>query len=169
MFLNKKIIFSLLNFIFFVVVAGFLYKNIYCKKEILYNERCSVYKRFVSINKQIDDFSTIKMKIAEQEGFFIDIFNLFSSVLYPNDMIKNSYKTKIIDLLKTMEIDYEYDLTDQLLKEETYFGIDSKYDKTSIYVTIMKDLDERYFLRVTNDELDINVSFELEEEEEKDE
>ena len=74
-----------------------------------------------------------------------------------------------IDYLKTMEIDYEYDLTDQLLKEETYFGIDSKYDKTSIYVTIMKDLDERYFLRVTNDELDINVSFELEEEEEKDE
>ena len=68
MFLNKKIIFPLLNFIFFVVVAGFLYKNIYCKKEILYNERCSVYKRFVSINKQIDDFSTIKMKIAEQEG-----------------------------------------------------------------------------------------------------
>lgn len=74
-----------------------------------------------------------------------------------------------IDYLKTMEIDYEYDLTDQLLKEETYFGIDSKYDKTSIYVTIMKDLDERYFLRVTNDDLDINVSFELEEEEEKDE
>ena len=107
MFLNKKIIFPLLNFIFFVVVAGFLYKNIYCKKEILYNERCSVYKRFVSINKQIDDFSTIKMKIAEQEGFFIDIFNLFSSVLYPNDMIKNSYKTKIIDLLKTMEIDID--------------------------------------------------------------
>lgn len=105
MFFNKKIIFPLLNFIFFVAVAVILYKNIYCKNEVLYNERYSVYERFVSINKQIDDFDTIKMKIAEQEGFFIDIFNLFSSVLYPNDMIKNSYKAKIIDLLKTMKID----------------------------------------------------------------
>ena len=107
MFLNKKIIFSLLNFIFFVVVAGFLYKNIYHKSEILYKERCSVYERFASINKQIDDFATIKMKIAEQEGFFLDVFNHFSSVFYPNDMIKNSYKAKIIDLLKNMKIDID--------------------------------------------------------------
>ena len=107
MFLNKKIIFCLLNFIFFCAIAVFLYKNIYHKSEILYKERCSVYERFASINKQIDDFATIKMKIAEQEGFFLDVFNHFSSVFYPNDMIKNSYKAKVIDLLKNMKIDID--------------------------------------------------------------
>lgn len=75
-----------------------------------------------------------------------------------------------IDYLKTMEIDFEYDLTDQLLKEETYLGINSEFGKTSISVTLMKDLDERYFLRVTNDNIDINVDFEMEtDEEEEDE
>ena len=74
-----------------------------------------------------------------------------------------------IDYLKTMEIDFEYDLTDQLLEEETYLGINSEFGKTSISVTLMKDLDERYFLRVVNDALDINVDFELEEKEEEDE
>lgn len=74
-----------------------------------------------------------------------------------------------IDYLKTMEIDFEYDLNDQILKEETYLGINSEYGKTEISVTIMKDLDERYFLRVVNDALDINVSFEIEEKEEEEE
>lgn len=75
-----------------------------------------------------------------------------------------------IDYLKTMEIDFEYDLTDQLLEEETYLGINSEFGKTSIYVTLIKDLDERYFLRVTNDNIDINVDFEMEtDEEEEDE
>ena len=71
-----------------------------------------------------------------------------------------------IDYLKTMEIDYEYDLCDQIIESETYLGINNEYTKTSIEVSIMKDLDERYFLRVTNDELDVQVNFELEEQEE---
>ena len=75
-----------------------------------------------------------------------------------------------IDYLKTMEIDFEYDLKDQILKEETYLGINSEYGKTEVSVTIMKDLDERYFLRVVNDSIDANVSFEIEVEKvEKDE
>ena len=72
-----------------------------------------------------------------------------------------------IDYLKTMEIEYEYDLTDQLLEEETYLGINNEFGKTSIEVSIMKDLDERYFLRVVNDNIDVNISFELEEEDEE--
>lgn len=70
-----------------------------------------------------------------------------------------------IDYLKTMEIDFEYDITDQLLDEETYLGINNEFGKTSIEVTLMKDLDEKYFLRVVNDSIDANVSFELKEEE----
>ena len=74
-----------------------------------------------------------------------------------------------IDYLKTMEIDFEYDLTEQLLEEETYLGINNEFGKASIEVTLMKDLDEKYFLRVVNDALDVNVSFELEETEEEEE
>ena len=76
MVFNKKSIFCFLNFVFFCAVAGIVYKNIYHKNEVLYNERRSVYERFSNINKQIDDFSTIKMKIAEQEDFFIEVFIL---------------------------------------------------------------------------------------------
>lgn len=71
-----------------------------------------------------------------------------------------------IDYLKTMEIDFEYDLTDQLIEDETYLGINSEFIKTEVSVTLMKDLDERYFLRVVNDSIDANVDFEIEEQEE---
>ena len=74
-----------------------------------------------------------------------------------------------IDYLKTMEIDYEYDLCDQILKEETYLGVNSEFGKTSIEVSLMKDLDERYFLRVINDDIDVNIDFEIEEKEEEEE
>lgn len=74
-----------------------------------------------------------------------------------------------IDYLKTMEIDFEYDLTDQLLEGETYLGINSEFIETKVSVTLMKDLDERYFLRVVNDSIDVNVSFEIEEKEEEEE
>ena len=71
-----------------------------------------------------------------------------------------------IDDLKTMELDYEYDLCDQLLEEETYLGINNEFGKTSIEVTLMKDLDEKYYLRVVNNDIDASVNFELEEKEE---
>ena len=71
-----------------------------------------------------------------------------------------------IDYLRTMEIDFEYDLEDQLLKDETFIGINNEYSKTEVSITLMKDLDERYFLRVVNDAIDINVDFEIEEQEE---
>ena len=74
-----------------------------------------------------------------------------------------------IDYLKTMEIDYEYDLCDQLVDSETFIGINNEFHKTDIEVSIMKDLDERYFLRVTNDEIDASVDFEIEEKEVEDE
>ena len=74
-----------------------------------------------------------------------------------------------IDDLKTMEIDYEYDLSDQLLDDETYLGINNDFGKTSIEVTLMKDLDEKYYLRVVNDDIDAQVNFVLEEKEEEEE
>lgn len=73
------------------------------------------------------------------------------------------------DYLKTMELDYEYDLRDLIIEEETYLGIDNKFGKTSISGSIMKDLDEKYYLRVVNDTIDASVNFELEEKEEEEE
>lgn len=74
-----------------------------------------------------------------------------------------------IDDLKTMELDYEYDLCEQLIEGETFIGVNNNFIKTDIEVTLMKDLDEKYYLRVVNDDIDASVNFELEEKEEEDE
>lgn len=71
-----------------------------------------------------------------------------------------------VDDLKTMELDYEYDLCDHIINDETFIGINNDFNKSSIEVTLMKDLDEKYYLRVINDEIDVQVNFELEEQEE---
>ena len=72
-----------------------------------------------------------------------------------------------IDDLKIMELDYEYDLSNQLIKGETFLGIDNEFESTNIDVSLMKDLDEKYYLRVVNDTIDASVTFELEEKEEE--
>lgn len=140
---NKKSIFCFLNFVFFCAVAGIVYKNIYHKNEVLYNERCSVYERFSNINKQIDDFSTIKMKIAEQEDFFLEVFSHFSSVLYPNDIIKNSYKTKVFDLLKNMKIDTDVREDMKQINNEENISLDiSFFAKYNTFCQFLFELEQ---------------------------
>ena len=113
-----------------------------------------------------NDLDNVSLTFTERENgleFYIEGFDEDNKISIDFLLDLN------VDYLKTMEIDFEYDLDDQIIKEESFLGINSSFNKTEISVTIMKDLDERYFLRVVNDALDINVEFEIEEKEEEEE
>ncbi|MBR4830576.1 MAG: hypothetical protein IKZ96_02275 [Bacilli bacterium] len=113
-----------------------------------------------------NDLDNVSLSFTERENgieFYIEGFDEDNKISIDLMVSLN------IDYLKTMEIDFEYDLTDQLFSDETYLGINSEFVKTEVSVTLMKDLDERYFLRVVNDSIDANASFELEEPEEEEE
>ena len=113
------------------------------------------------------DLENVSLSFTERENgleFYIEGFDEDNKISIDFIVSLN------IDYLKTMEIDFEYELTDQLINDETYLGINNEFIKTDIEVSIIKDLDEKYFLRVVNDSIDANVSFEFEEvEEEEDE
>ena len=106
------------------------------------------------------DLENVSLSFTERENgleFYIEGFDEDNKISIDLMVSLN------IDYLKTMEIDFEYDLTDQLISDETYLGINSEFVKTEVEVSLMKDLDERYFLRVVNDSIDANVDFEIEE------
>ena len=112
-----------------------------------------------------EDLENVSLSFTERENgieFYIEGFDEDNKISIDLMVSLN------IDYLKTMEIDFEYDLTDQLISDETYLGINSEFVKTEVEVSLMKDLDERYFLRVVNDSIDANISFEIEEEKEED-
>ena len=112
------------------------------------------------------DLDNVSLSFTERDNgieFYIEGFD------EDNKISINFIASLKIDDLKTMELDYEYDLTSQLVNDETYFGYNNKYDKEEISVTLMKDLDEKYYLRVVNDNIDASVNFELEEKEEEEE
>ena len=113
-----------------------------------------------------NDLDNVSLTFTERENgleFYIEGFDEDNKISIDFLLDLN------IDYLKTMEIDYEYDLCDQILKEETYLRVNSEFGKTSIEVSLMKDLDERYFLTVINDDIDVNIDFEIEEKEEEEE
>ena len=112
------------------------------------------------------DLDNVSLSFTERENgieFYIEGFD-------EDKKISIDFIVSIkLDDLKTMELDYEYDLSEQLVNDETFIGIDNSFNRTEINVTLMKDLDEKYYLRVVNDSIDASVNFELEEKEEEEE
>ncbi len=101
---NKKFLFCFCNLVFFIIVAWVVYVSVYSKFKDNYSRISSVYDKFCEVDRKIDTFSETQMKVSEKEDFIFDMMGYYKANLNPNEKILNSYKDKVLELLKQMEI-----------------------------------------------------------------
>ncbi|MBR4632566.1 MAG: hypothetical protein IKO48_04545 [Elusimicrobia bacterium] len=101
---SKRLLKFILIFVFSVFVACLVYAFIYSKYSKEYNEKEKIYEKFYDINIQLDDFNSMQIKMDELNVSLSEIYYAYEDTFYPNEQNVNSYKTKILNLLKETEI-----------------------------------------------------------------
>jgi hypothetical protein len=86
------------------VVAWVVYISVYSKYKANFNRITSVYDKFCEVDRKIDAFNETQIRVSEKEDFIFDMMGYYKANLNPNEKILNSYKDKVLELLKQMEI-----------------------------------------------------------------
>lgn len=137
---NKRVLIFILNLFVSFLVAYLIYSYVYCSYDKEFKDRKSVYERFSNINSQLDDFSSIQMKMDELDESLSEAFSIYKDTFYSNEQNINAYKVRILELLK--ETDIRVDKDDSVVQEKKDNSIEITLKIKASYKQICKFLFE---------------------------
>ena len=116
---NNRVLIFLLNLLLFLSVACVCYVFVYSKYAGIRSEKKMVYEKYYDINKQLDDFANMQMKMNDQIDSLSEPFFVYEDTFYSNEQNKTAYKVKILDLLKSLGVNVG---SESLVQEQTKDG-----------------------------------------------
>lgn len=136
---NNRIVAFVFNLLFFLAIAFFCYKFLYCKYSGIRNERKVVYDNFYNISRQLDDFVQIQTNMDEQKSSIMKILSIYEDTFYSNEQNKTAYKVKILNLLKSLDIPAS---EDSITQEQKNDNVSTTVSMSADYERVCKFLFE---------------------------